>query len=463
MSILAANPCHNKAPTIFTAQSVDDISRIKQPNDGDIVVIITPETAADFWVFDADYDGEIDGFSAIAGGCQGAWRHSDAEVNVLLFGATGDGETDDSAAFQSAADAAGAQRPILVPYSPNGYRVSNWQPGLSQVVIFVNALLEAAVVNQPIINILRSDVRFEGELRLDGRSLAGVVGLQLGGGAFTVQQCYFENILTQNCVIGLYLYGLADVILNHFEVVTSKANSRNIVLESPVGVHHVNANSFVTVYSQQCTSTALEVTRADGNYIMKYEAESNAGTAVVLTATVGFGIGRFWIEGNTMNFVADNATTGVDMAGDADTDFTSTDVKVSFTRTGIDRTIKLGLQATTYIYGVIRNAGVWRMGLNGAVANNQSVIPLEISGGMTLYDYSAGTPRFIFAGQGNGMLFQIPTTGQIADMSASGFIPPMMTSAVRDAFGAVANGRIIYNTDTDKFQGRAAAAWVDFH
>src|SRR5688572_25960096 len=127
MSIINANPCNNKAPTIFTAQLVDDIDRIQQPEDGDIVIIVTPETAADFWVFDADYSGEIDGFSAISGGCQGAWLHSDAEVNVLLMGATGDGVTDDSAAFQRTSDLAGDQRPILVPYSPNGYRVSNWQ------------------------------------------------------------------------------------------------------------------------------------------------------------------------------------------------------------------------------------------------------------------------------------------------------------------------------------------------
>jgi len=42
------------------------------------------------------------------------------------------------------------------------------------------------------------------------------------------------------------------------------------------------------------------------------------------------------------------------------------------------------------------------------------------------------------------------------------FLPSRMTTTERDALTAV-NGMVIYNTSTDKFQGYAAATWVDLH
>ena len=38
-----------------------------------------------------------------------------------------------------------------------------------------------------------------------------------------------------------------------------------------------------------------------------------------------------------------------------------------------------------------------------------------------------------------------------------------MSTATRDALVGTANGMVIYNTTTNKFQGYAAGAWVDLH
>lgn len=104
MSILAANPCTSKAPTIWTLGSLEDFDRIKQPQIGDIATFITGE-ATSFWTFQAPYAGETDGFFAIAGGCQGAWVNGGSAINVVLFGADPTGVEDSTEAIEAAQDA----------------------------------------------------------------------------------------------------------------------------------------------------------------------------------------------------------------------------------------------------------------------------------------------------------------------------------------------------------------------
>lgn len=104
MSILAANPCTSKSPTLWTLDSLEDFDRIKTPNTGDIAVFVTGE-ATSFWTFQSHYTGETDGFFAVAGGCQGAWVSGATAINVVLFGADPSGVKDSTEAIEFAQDA----------------------------------------------------------------------------------------------------------------------------------------------------------------------------------------------------------------------------------------------------------------------------------------------------------------------------------------------------------------------
>lgn len=114
MSIIAANPCTQKGPTVWTLNSLSDLDWIKTPNDGDVAFMVV-EGGAEFWVYRFPYIGQTDDFNAIPAACRGAWLRSGDAANVRIFGAVGDGITDDTDAIEAAVAS------LLVSETPNIY------------------------------------------------------------------------------------------------------------------------------------------------------------------------------------------------------------------------------------------------------------------------------------------------------------------------------------------------------
>jgi hypothetical protein len=103
--------------------------------------------------------------------------------------------------------------------------------------------------------------------------------------------------------------------------------------------------------------------------------------------------------------------------------------------------------------------------IEGFWAGTDEQIRLFSTGSMT-FASGGTTERMRITSTGNvGIGTTSPNAAALLDVASttSGFLPPRMTTAQRDAITSPPNGLMLYDTTTNKLQVRAGGAWVDLH
>lgn len=126
-----------------------------------------------------------------------------------------------------------------------------------------------------------------------------------------------------------------------------------------------------------------------------------------------------------------------------------------------------------YVNGNIRSAGSVYVGVDTSVPASPAAYCPGVIVLRTVGPATGGSMQARFRLDSSGRLVIGPNLSahtnaidcaSLEIQSTTGFlVVPRMSTAQRDAVPSPQNGAILYNTTLNKFQGRAAAAWIDFH
>ena len=253
----------------------------------------------------------------------GRWvRQFDNEINVLWFGAKGDGSTDDTAAVQAAISSAEANSTIVFPPTSASYKVT------SQIAIPVNGL---TLLGQNSKISGASDTQYQKFLFLGrtGGTVRGLIfdglyssaSLGLGHGTITVQNS--SNIAIENCEFnniaqsGIYVVGTCSNVLiseNIFYRNFCAVFSDDDTVNQPLKLKIVN-NQFKTGLGTTSTSYSGAIKISGAGSITSSPGHIIANNTIASTGQMGIEI-QTWvndcvIEGNSI----EGCAFGVSVSG----------------------------------------------------------------------------------------------------------------------------------------------------
>lgn len=338
---------------------------------------------------------------------------SAAPISTYTTGAAYYGTDCGPAINTAAAQAVAAGVKLIVP-GGNYFIATTVALPVGVQVEFQNAKFWGALTSAPIL-LYASSVNTFGKLNVDGSSLSGIVGVQLGADGINCEQARADEFDIDNCGTGLLFYSSGGTGNSCYHNNLSKVRARHCVTAGIRFFHdsvngtgsspfRVNAN-WITHASIQNNSGAagVVVDGGDDNTFGKLEAEANTGAstiAVNLLRCFGFGILSGWLEGNTYNYsLADYpAVAGtIKLHATCDSVLNSTDTKFIHNFSS-QRSIQTHNGKLTSIeQGRSRVAGLQTIGKDGTAASDQGstgAFKLAVSGGIEGYRVDGTTNNF---------------------------------------------------------------------
>jgi hypothetical protein len=180
----------------------------------------------------------------------------------------------------------------------------------------------------------------------------------------------------------------------------------------------------------------------------------------ISTGISGLGTGAAtWLatpsSANLASLVTDETGTGALVLANAPT-LTGTTNVTSLVASG--SIVSSGTMRSSTIYGSLSASGSLNLVATSGVGTTASV-------NLKVGNNGSVTGLTVVNSGAIGIGTTTPDASAITDFTSTtgGVLLPRMTTTQRDAISSPADGLVIYNTSLNKFQGRAAGAWVDFH
>jgi hypothetical protein len=266
----------------------------------------------------------------------------------------------------------------------------------------------------------------------------------------------------------------------------SSPSPGNLWLDTNTGILYVyyddgNSEQWIQPVFPYPDTTNLATTSYVNSAVTGLASTSYVNTAVTGLASTAFVNSAVSAAAFSLNVAADDSTTrsistgstvrfngegGITTTSDSSGNITiiggGTTGNITFAVTTIDSSDSSAIRFTP---AVIFDSDVTVQ--NNLVIDNSVDVALNMSvnNQLTVKDIIL-TGNFSSQGSGIPELFSDNeirlTAGTRVQLTSSPLMMASFTSAARDLLAA-ANGDVIYNTTTNKFQGRAAGVWVDLH